>query len=729
MLAILKKEWKLHMGSVATLAVTVILMVLGGATLSLFNLTLAASDISYALRAMALPCSCLIPIPIMLAARKNEKDGFDLWVRSLPLHPITVSAAKLLSSLLLFCIPSAVFVLSPFLLSLYGEINLPISYTAFLGYLLFALFWSVFSHFTVSACKHAILRPVLCIGIPATLFLLDLLAEAIPLPEWLYRALIALNPFSLFEDFTYGRFSLSATLCTLTLTALFAVLWLLTEANRNGTLTHPQKKKRAAISFFLAILIASGTTVGALLLPSTVASWDMRDTETFVVSGITKDALRALTDEVTVYYLCEGGEKNADPNLFAFLKNYDDQSELLRIRVIDTLSEPKFASLYTDAKLSNNSFIVTCKERSYVIDSSLLYHYYNAQLQKSFAPAYYAYCVEAFDHYMSTGEFGSYDETAMTYGSSLYYYSTETSVYFDGDSYLMNAIHYVTSPDLPTVYLFSGEKNTVDATLSAFLISSGYQIKHLASLAKIPEDCNLLFLYAPTKDLSDKEAAELDRFTESGGDLFLCTSCAYTDLPRLFDCLARYGLAPYESANMVCEQNTQNKDEYSYNFYASVASHAATGNFEGMFALLMPHALTVTEVEGAASASWIYSSQNACLQLPDGTQKTDSPARYTCGAVSERNGSRVVWISSVHSLGLQGYTVTGGENYRLAAEAMDWATQTRYQPLSIPSTVIPSQTLSITSGEAALLSLVLVLILPALLAIVLGIRIYLRKKK
>ena len=729
MLAILKKEWKLRMGSVATIVITVLLMALCGAMLSLFNLTLASADISYAIRAMALPSACLIPIPIILATRKSEREEFDLWIRSLPVRPFAVSAARLFASILLFLIPSAVFGIAPFLLSIYGEINLPVAYTAFLGYLLFALFWSVFSHFTVCACKHAILRPVLSIGIPALLFVLDLLAEAIPLPEWLYRTLIALNPFSLFEDFTYGRFSLSATLCILALTVLFVVLWLLCEAKRGGSLEHPRKKKHATVSLCLAILCTLVTTVSALLLPSTVASWDMRDTETFVVSGITKDALRALTEPVTVYYLCEGGEKNADPNLFAFLRNYDDQSELLHIRVIDTQSEPHFASLYTDATLSNHSFIATCKERSYVIDNSLLYHYYNAQLQKSFTPSYYAYCVEAFDHYMNTGEFGSYDETAMTYGSSLYYYSTETSVYFDGDSYLMNAIHYVTSPELPTVYLFSGEKSTVDTTLSSFLISSGYQIKYLASLGQIPADCTLLFLYAPTKDLSDKEAAELDRFTENGGDLFLCTSCAYTDLPRLFELLARYGLAPYRSANMVCEQNTQNQNEYSYNFYASVSSHAATGSFNSMFALLMPHALTVSEVDGASPVSWIYTSKNACLQLPDGTKQTDSLDRYTCGAVSERADSRVVWISSALSLGLQGYTVTGGENYRLAAEALDWATQTRYTPLSIPSTVIPSQMLSISSGEAALLSLVLVLIIPTLLALLFGIRIYLRKRR
>ncbi len=728
MYALYRKELKLRFGSIGTVITLLACLVIGGALTSLFHLTLASSDISYTLRALALPTACLLPIPILIAAKKNEHDGSDLWLRSLPIRAWSVPLSRLLASFTFLLSPATVLGLSPLFLSLFGEINFPVAYTAFFGYLLFSLYHTVFSHFIVSSCKRTWLRPLLCIGIPALLFLCDLFAGVFSLPEWLYRALIAINPFSLYEDFTHGRFSFSGTLCLFALTLVFLALLFVWEAKKSGWLAPLKKRRSATVALILSCAISLGATVTALLLPSTVASHDMRDTETFVVSGITKDALRALTQDVTVYYLCAGGEKSADPNLFAFLKNYDDESDLLQIRVIDTEQDTDFSALYTDAVLSDHSFIAVCDERCYVIDNTLLYHYYNADLEKSFSPSYYAYCLEAFEYYMTSNEIGSYDETAITYGSTLYY-STSTSAYFDGDAYLLNAIHYVTSPDLPTVYLFNGEKSAVDTTLTSFLTSSGYLLKDLASLKQIPSDCNLLLLYSPTKDLSEKERDELLRYTNAGGDLFLCSSCAYTDLPNLFSILSLYGLSTEESANIVCEQNTQNTEEYSYNFYASVSDLEATGDFEGSFALLMPHAITLKTVDGAAPLAWIHSSQNARLQLPDGTVQENSTARYTCGAVSSRESSRVVWISSALSLGLQGYTVTGGDNYRLAKEAMDWATETRYQPISVPSTVIPSQTLSITSGEAAIWAPVFTLLIPLAVTIPLAVRIYVRRKR
>ena len=729
MLTVLKKELKLRLGNAWVLASAVLLTVLSGASVSLFNLTLASSDISYALRLMALPAACILPIPVLISARKNEVSGFDAWIRSFPVSPLAVSAARLLASTVLLLIPTSVFAAVPPLLSAYGNVELAAAYTALLGYLLFLLFWTVFSHFISASCRAGFLRPLLSVGIPLLMFFVDLFAQRVSLPDALYECLIFINPFSLFGTFTYGQFPLTSLLTLLSFSFLFFVLWMRSHEQAFSALCAERPRRLAGLSLALAALLSIGSVAGAFLLPSTLSSFDVRDTATFAISGKTKDTLRALDQNVTVYYLCEGGAKSTDPDIYAFLRDYAEQSPRLQLQVIDTQKDPRFASRYTDTALSDHSLIAVCGERSYVIDNSLLYHYYNEQASQAFTPAYYAYCLEAFEYYLSTNQIGSYDEASITYGSSLYYYPAQTVAYFDGDTYLVNAIHYVTSPDLPTLYLFNGEKNTVDATLTSFLISSGYQIKHLASLKQIPSDCSLLFLYAPTKDLSNEESAELDRYANGGGDIFLCTSCADTDLPNLFAILASYGLSPLESANMVCEQNTQNTSEYSYNFYASVASHAATGNFDSLYALIMPHAISVTEAEGASPVSWIYTTQNACLQLPDGTKQTDSPERYTCGAVSERGNSRLVWISSALSLALQGYTVTSGSNYRLAAEAMDWACQTRYTPISVSSTVIPTQSLSLTSGQASLFSLLLSFILPLAISLVFGVRIYLRKKR
>ena len=367
MYAIYRKELRQRFGSIGTLVVLTVLLVMEGSMISLFNLHLASSDPSYALRAMALPTACLLPIPILIATRKNEREGLDLWLRSFPLRPVTLTVARLLASLTLFLIPAIPMGLFPFWLAFFGEISFPISLTALFGYCLFSIYWTVLTHFITSSCKRTFLRPILCIGIPVLLFLCDLFAGAFNLPEWLYRALIAINPFSLYDDFTHGRFSLSATLCLVALILVFLVLLIFWEAYKNAALAPAKKRKNATVALILACAISLGTALTGLLLPSNVASWDMRPTETFVVSGVTKDALRALDTDVTVYYLCRGGEKSADDNLFEFLKNYGDESDRLEIRVIDTELEPDFASLYTDAALSDHSFIAVCGERSYVI--------------------------------------------------------------------------------------------------------------------------------------------------------------------------------------------------------------------------------------------------------------------------------------------------------------------------------------------------------------------------
>ena len=141
--------------------------------------------------------------------------------------------------------------------------------------------------------------------------------------------------------------------------------------------------------------------------------FDTTDKGLFTISEQTENILNTLSEDVSVYHLCNGAIE--DENISELLLKYASFSDKLSVSVIDTSLYPNFYQDYTDEEPSDNSIIVSGNKRHRVID---FYEIYTASNDE------YAY-------------YGYYD-------------------IFNGETELTSAIDYVTTDKLPKIYTLEG---------------------------------------------------------------------------------------------------------------------------------------------------------------------------------------------------------------------------------------------------------------------------------
>lgn len=59
---------------------------------------------------------------------------------------------------------------------------------------------------------------------------------------------------------------------------------------------------------------------------------------------------------------------------------------------------------------------------------------------------------------------------------------------------------------------------------------------------EIPDDCDLLFLYAPTSDITDDEKTIIEKYLSDGGKVYLILGDTTSDTPNLDGIMSDYGL-------------------------------------------------------------------------------------------------------------------------------------------------------------------------------------------
>ena len=726
--------------SIPTVVCLTLLMLASGALSVSLNLAAGTSSFSVLLFYLSYAAALLLPATVLLSLGRIHARGEWAYLSAFPVSAFGVQVAHALASLTLFGFSLVPLLISPWLFSLFGAVNFASAYVAILGYVLFGCTVIAVTQALATCISNTAARIGCTYGTVILLMLIGTVPAYLSMSDTALRTVSGLSPLSALEGFLYGQFYLPGAIYTLLIctSCLFIGAFAL-HLRRGGCRT---LARRAVVSSALALVICLALTLGAAVqwLPRAIVYFDVTGSKTFSISGKTRDYLRTLDEDVTVYYLCEGGRRNAYRNMEVFLEEYADASSHVRVEYIDTKENAAFSYRYTPDTLNNHSLIVVGGGRHYVIDSETLYHYYNATLDQNFSAQYFSYCLDAADYYASTGgSLGSYDEMSVEYGSGLYLYADQTTAYFDGDALLTNAILYVTGGATETVYVLCEKDALPESNLRAILASNGYFFKNIDRITSL-DGCDLLMIYSPARDLDAEETAILSTYMENGGNLLLATSCAYDDFPNLLTVTNSYGLDVAQKKNMLAQKGTGGS--YTTSFYASVdTSSPASLGWSGSFVMLVPHLIDLTPTDGVEHTEWITTTSAGSYFYADETgdsatitdelkELLDERAdTYVCGAIAQKGESSLIWISSVLSLGLAGYSYSGGGNYTLLHAAMDFATDNGFTPLSIDSAPIESQAITLSSGQLAVCAILLLMLLPAAFALPAGIRIYIRKKR
>ncbi|HHU02408.1 MAG TPA: hypothetical protein GXZ91_04670 [Christensenellaceae bacterium] len=225
----------------------------------------------------------------------------------------------------------------------------------------------------------------------------------------------------------------------------------------------------------------------------------------------TEKLLENLSSPVHVYAIFTPGEE--DYNLIALLERYSAKSEYFTFSIENLAENPMLVhaisdSIY-DGTVSGDCLIVHGKStnRTRILNEK-------------------DYIKQSYD--MDTG---SFVVDGATYESSL-----------------SEAISYVASEELPTIYMLSGHGElSLDEVMPLvdFLKKCNYSVEQLdiENSGSIPAD-GLLMILSPGKDLTNNELSHIMEYANKGGSLFISTD--YDDpanLPNFNSLLRYYGVS------------------------------------------------------------------------------------------------------------------------------------------------------------------------------------------
>ena len=347
----------------------------------------------------------------------------------------------------------------------------------------------------------------------------------------------------------------------------------------------------------IAIVVVANMIIGQL--PEKYRNIDVSSTKIYEISDTSKDLLKELDHKVTLTVLAVKDE--TDDRITTFLSKYAGLSKNVSVKWIDPVLHP---SALTENNAEKDTIVVKCEDTG-----------------KSATVAFSDIIVQDM--------------------SSYYYTGSASESEFDGEGQLTSAINYVTSDASQTVYRTSGHgESTFSTTISDLMKKNNYNVEELNLVmnTEIPDDCDLLMMYAPTNDLSQEEADVMKNYLKSGGKVMLILGDTTSErLPNLMGILSDYGMK--EADGYIADPKRCYQGNAYYLFpQLSVSGDMANGISSQMVLLVNTHGLELSDpARDTISVNAFMSTTNNAYAVTEDAQTEGS---YTLGAVATESISK-----------------------------------------------------------------------------------------
>ena len=443
-------------------------------------------------------------------------------------------------------------------------------------------------------------------------------------------------------------------------------------------------------------------------LPADFSSFDLSYAKLYELTDETKEYVKGLEEEVTIYVL--NSESSKDSQIDKTLSRYCDLSKKITVTYVDPAKNPYFYQQYTDSAPTDNSLIVVSEKRSRVIDYYDIYQY----------------------------------EYSMNY-STYSYDSTLTG--YDAEGQLTSGLEYVTMDQgkLPVVYVVSGHGETaIGSGFEETIEKANITMEELdlMTLEAVPEDAQAIIINAPAQDFNEADTQKVINYLQAGGKALISVNYAYPDLTNFNKILAAYGV------EIVDGVVAENGDNYSYNgnpFYLlpNVESTDYTDSVSDSYIFAAASAgLTFTETETSELEYQVLltTTENSVSKT---TTNNITTSEYEEGdingpfnialAVNQEVGeetTRLVVFGTPLLLSDEADSVVSGNNSTMFADIMGmFVGETELASSVIPVKEMILSNLTISTAFATAFGLVMTIVLPIFL-IVYGIAIWgMRRKK
>lgn len=419
-------------------------------------------------------------------------------------------------------------------------------------------------------------------------------------------------------------------------------------------------------------------------IPTTYTEFDLSEGGLYTLSDTSVQVGEGLTQDVTIYYLCETGSEDAI--ITRLLDQYAASSSHIHWEQKDPALYPTFASQYGAEQVSGDSLILDAGTGSDVLD--------------------------AVDFYV--------------YDYSDYY---NYSVRFDGEQQITSSLYRLTSGEASQAYYTTnhGERPLSDTLVDA-LEAQNIQPQELNLLSStIPEDCDLLIINCPASDFTGPEGAVdeigmLEEYLAAGGKVLLTTD-AYYSTPNLDAVMAEFGLSRVDG---LIVEGDANHSLYGYSYYLlpdyaiTTESTALDGLDTSAYLLLqMAQGIQITQND-SVTAEPLLTTSSAAYSKTAGYEMTttdkeegdiDGPFNLAVWAQNDTTGAQVIWAGCSNMDDDTLYMSVPGNCDFLVGCAASLTGQS--SDILIDAKALEADQLTIPAGTATVVGLVFLLAVPA----------------
>jgi len=704
MTAVFKREFKAFFNNVIGWVFMAVILAVYGLYFFVYNLRGGYPYVAYTLSAMGFLLIIAVSFLTMRVMSEDRKSRTDQLILTAPVSLIKVVIGKFLAMAAIFTLDMLVISITPLVLALYGTVPMGESYTAILGFWLYGLTCIAIGEFASSLTESQILSAIICFVLLFFGYLMNSICSLISEGgNIITKILKCYDLYSRLGTFMAGTLDITSIVYFVTLIIL--VLFLTTQVVEKRRWTMSVKKLGmgafSVITIVVAVAVCFGINWGVNKIPTEYTSLDVTNSKLFKLTEDTKTYVSKLENDVTIYAWV--AENNADTTVKETLSRYEDLSSHLKVKYISPSDSPDFYKNYTDEEPSENTLFVVSDKRSKMIPYD--------------------------DIYVYSYDYNTYSKTIDAY---------------DAEGKITSAIEYVLMDDteMATVYMLTnhGERE-LGSGFTQSMDKLNISVVNLDLLANdsVPDDCQLLIVNAPEKDLSADDKKKISDYMTAGGTVLLTVTYDSESQPNIESLLNDYGI---ELVKGVVMENDANRYYAGtpYFILPEVISNTYTAGIENGYAFA-PYAAGMSLDISSDTYDYLDilgTSDKAVAKMNTETATTSDyeegdvkgPFYLGVSAMKREEPGTLVVFSSIDIFTDEANEIVAGSNVKLFEGIL--GKHVSESDLDLPVIASKAYTvdnLVMNSMTGVLVGMVVMVLLP-ILFIVAGISIWaIRKKK
>lgn len=346
----------------------------------------------------------------------------------------------------------------------------------------------------------------------------------------------------------------------------------------------------------IAIVIVLNLIIGKI--PEQYLKLDISDNKIYEITDTSRELLKNLDKKVEIQVLAD--EEDADKRISTFVNKYASLSKNVSVEWIDPVLHP---SVLSENDAESNTILVSCEET-------------DKSTQISFS--------DIIQYDMS-----SYYTTGNVQESS-----------FDAEGQLTSAVNYVTNDVNKKIYRTSGHgEATLGSNVTEMMEKSNLNVEelNLVMSPSVPEDCDLVILNAPAKDISEEEKEALSSYLSQGGNVMLFLAETTEAQPNLAALMEEYGMKLEDG--FIADTSRCYQNNYYYIFpQLSISGEMANGLSSQM--VLAVNARGMTETEPARDTITLNAFMKTSSNGYAVSEEDQKQGTYIIGAVATETIAR-----------------------------------------------------------------------------------------